>query len=115
VILSDFVVVSLAVFSITYLAVYFDGPFGVLWKIRRLCGVKRVPILNTIGQEVDIVEEARSGLAKFVKCHWCFTTWISLVVFSTYIILAGVDVVWFPFLWMAGVAISGLLHDYSTK
>jgi len=111
VILSDFMIVSLAVFSITYLVVYFDGPFEILWKIRHMCGVERVPVLDSVGQQVDIIEEPVSELAKFIKCHWCLTTWVSFVVSLAYVLLFGVELVLFPFLWLASISVSGLLHD----
>jgi len=111
VILSDFILVSLAVFGITYLVVYFDGPFEILWKIRRVCGVKRVPVLDSVGQQVDIIEEPTSELAKLIKCHWCLTVWVSFVVSLAYVLLFGAALVRFPFLWLASVSVSGLLHD----
>lgn len=110
-ILSDFVIVSLAIFGFTYLLRYFNGPFDALLKIRTLCGIAQVPILNTVGQQIGDAEDMPTKLAEFVGCYWCLTTWVSFVMFLVYVLVFGVDVVWLPFLWLAGVAVSGLLHD----
>lgn len=110
-ILSDFVIVSLAVFGFTYLVRYFDGPFDVLLKVRELCGIVWVPMLNTNGRQINEVEEMPTKLAKFVGCYWCLTTWVSLVAFLVYVLVFGMSIAWLPFLWMAGVTVSGLIHD----
>ena len=103
----NFAITSLAAFAITYLIVYFDGPFDVLWRFRKLCGVHRTPVLGTDGQRVGIIEEATDKLSKMILCHWCVTTWVSLVV--TTISIGRFDVLW----WFASLAVSGLLHDFN--
>lgn len=101
-----FAITSLAVFAITYLMVYFDGPLDMLWQFRKLCGVRRIPILGIDGQRVGIVEDAPGKLAKLASCHWCLTTWVSLAI--TTISIRRFDILW----WFACVAVSGLLHDF---
>lgn len=105
----NFAITSLAAFAITYLMVYFNGPFDVLWRFRKLCGVRRIPILGTDGKPVGIIEEATGKLSELVLCHWCMTTWVSLIV--TTISIRGFDVLW----WFACLAVSGLLHDFNGR
>lgn len=116
-ILSEFLVVSLAVFSITYLLRYFDGPFALLRRFREFVGIKYVPELDSDGNTVDTVEEIlqERPIARLVGCHWCMTTWVALIMFVSYIVVRGVSILWLPVLWFGGVAVSGLLHDYNTR
>jgi len=111
----DVLVLSLAVFAITYLLRYMEGPFDVFLRFRMACGIVYKPILDNDGLEVDIIEEVVTRqfpmIARLVYCYWCLTTWVSFIVFLVYTATSGV-IMWFPVLWLAGIAISGLLHKY---
>ena len=108
-----FVVFSLATFAITYLIRYFDGPFDMLVRFRDACGIVRVPVLDTDGCPVDIVEEFPTKLAEFVGCHWCITTWISLVTSITFVMYRDYQLALLVPFWFAFIAVSGLIHDWN--
>jgi len=108
-------IVSLAVFSITYFLRYMEGPFDIFLRFRKMCGIVYTPVLDSDGLEVDIIEEVVTRqfpmIARLVSCYWCLTAWVSFIVFLVYAVISSV-ILWFPVMWFAGITVSGLLCEY---
>ena len=112
--ISRFVILSLAIFAVTYLIRYFEGPFGILLKLRKLCGLEYAPVLGSDGEQVSIIEEPidyTNSLARFMGCHWCITTWVALVIMLLNVGFVP-DLMYY---WLASVAVSGVLHNLATE
>ena len=113
------IVLHLSVFGLTYLLRYFEGPFDVLLHFRKACGIQYLPVLDEDGNLVNIIEEPitrqHGWLARLVGCHWCLTTWVSIVAVVLYVWAAATDIMFVPFLIFSCTAVSGLLHDWNTS
>ena len=84
------VVVGLVSFVITFfLTENFDGPFNLLRKIR----------------------DWATSISPLFVCHWCLGTYISIICTVVYIIVLGLPVVYVPFVWLASLAIAGIVHE----
>lgn len=73
-----FVLISLAVWRISYMVVNEDGPWDCFarlraWSIR----------LDEFGNVVW----ARYGILKALACLWCFSIWIALSLFIVYLLM----------------------------
>lgn len=98
--IEQFTIASLAVFAIVRLIRYTDGPFDVFLHWRKLMGIQYTEVYEGDGLLVDIVEELPEGFtAKLASCHWCLSTWISLVVT---LILGFSWLQWFAMIGLAG-------------
>ena len=106
--LLDFSILAFASFTVTYLIMYTDGLGDIFKYIRRLFGIKQVPILDDDGNVVDYIYESNESLlAKLMECFWCFNTWVSLAVVILYIALPEI----FPvFVWLAMIGVAGTIN-----
>lgn len=78
--LSVLLIQGLAVFSITFIIRYTDGPFDAFKKLRDVVGIYDEPMYE--GEVyIGVVEvvEGDKFLAKLLSCYWCVSVWMSLV------------------------------------
>ena len=120
----DFPILCLAVFCITYLIRYLDGPFDLLLKFRKLMGVEYLGINeHTESGEVISTDEymeyipTNKPLAKLVGCFWCTTVWFSAVMSIMYSVVYSRDANVFSFvvLTFAIAAVSGITNTIVDK
>ena len=65
----DFLILSLAVYRISALFVYDDGPFDLFQRLRLKVGI----LYYDSG---EIIEESYKGWAKLFSCIWCMSVWL---------------------------------------
>lgn len=115
----DFPLLALALFAATYMIRYFDGPFGILKKLRKAAGVRSIAVHDSDIYSTDIVGYKESvddtWIAGFVSCHWCMTTWLCAFAFAAYAYAYGYSVLDFVVLTLAGIAVSGTLHNVVSR
>ena len=73
----DFVVLSLAVFRLSMLLIYDNGPFDVFQRLRI-----RVGILYYDNGDMD--EKEYKGWAGLLSCVWCASIWLGLLLALSY-------------------------------
>lgn len=110
------VYVGLSTFTIVFLLKYTDGPFDIFYRLRKLSGLV-VPIIGNSGDVVDYVEDEDPDtfFALLFKCFWCLSTWVAFFLAIAYILVTGMTMWIFPFLWLSSVGVSGILLELVTK
>ena len=88
------VVVGLVSFVITFfLTENFDGPFDLLRKIR----------------------DWATSISPLFVCHRCLGTYISIICTVVYIIVLGLPATYILFVWLASLAIAGIVQEIVMK
>ena len=82
----------IAVFGITYIMRYTDGPFDIFRKLRILLGFKYI---MDNGNELEIPDDTKF-LCKLYSCVPCLSTWIGMFVGALVSIVYNYNIVeWF--------------------
>lgn len=72
--ITSLIVLSLAVWRLSYLLVDEDGPGDILVKFRWLIGIR-----EKVTAEGSRVLETHGIIARLFLCVWCLSVWIALI------------------------------------
>lgn len=110
---SDFLILAICCFGLTYLLRYTYGPFNIFKKFRELCGMQYNLVYDAEYEvvmnydEVEVMEDDKF-ITKLISCFWCFTTWISIIMYVIYLM-------WNPILYFCIpfglIGLSGAIHN----
>jgi hypothetical protein len=100
--------VPFAVFGITFLVRYTDGPFDIFKMFRIGMGIKYKIGLSE--QEEEYVSDTFT--AKLVNCFWCLSTWIAMILCLLYVLWQSMSIIDWIILTFASVGIAGFMNSY---
>ena len=75
--ITDILIMSLAVYSVTYMLVYSDGPWGSIEKLRYTAGVRYDEYGN---------ERSDTVLGQILMCHVCTGFWVVIPIVILYVL-----------------------------
>jgi hypothetical protein len=75
--LTDFIIIALATWRVSNLITYEMGPYDVFDKFRAKIGIVYDEYGNPYGQ---------NELANLVKCLWCLSIWIGVILTIVYVL-----------------------------
>lgn len=106
---------AMAVFSVSWLLRYTNGPFHVFLRLRKRVGVEYLEQVDGVTGESVLVEHIPDDkmLAELFGCFWCVSTWVSLIM--AILIFPNILTQAFVVLWLGSVGISGFMHEIATK
>jgi len=111
--LADLLVIALAVWRLSYMFVWEDGPFDLIRTLREQVGVRIDPHTN-----LPIVPDHVTGVDKFFagifSCVYCLSVWTAIFFTGLYLVNSLFAVVLaVPFALSAcAIAINSLYDDY---
>lgn len=99
---------GLIVFTVTYFLTSLDGPWDVFKLLREKAGIQH-------DEDGNHIVVANKFFAKLLDCIWCTGTWVSAVASIATIIIIGASwYTWF-YVWLASIAIAGLVNRSVTN
>lgn len=109
----ELVYIGLSTFAFVFLLKYTDGPFDIFLKLRVKAGLYLPVYLEDTDEVIDYLEDIdpERFWALWFKCFWCMSTWVSFVFSAAYILVIGVTIWLFPFLWLSSLGVSGVLLE----
>ena len=75
--ITSLIILSLAVWRLSYLLVDEEGPGDILVKFRWLIGIREK--ITVDGDKVSRVIETHGIIARLFRCVWCLSIWIALI------------------------------------
>jgi hypothetical protein len=90
--LSEFLIISMAVWRLSHFLAREDGPFLIAYRLRLLLGVKYLPFTPE-ADPLDVVwakggwrvQSTPSHLAQGITCVWCNSYWIAIAAVLFYV------------------------------
>ena len=102
-------VLFLAVYGVTFLFYYTDGPWDFFFRFRSfLIGLDSIKL-----RKVHIVEEQQEDgfFQKLFSCFWCFSFWVALFIVGSYYLLYDYPIKSFPYVVAASIGVTGYLNE----
>lgn len=102
---------SMAVFGMTWVLRYTNGPWGIIRKLRMLAGVQYIEELDPYTGDISIVEVIPKDkhFAELFGCFWCMSVWVSLLLLM--VVFPHIRVQAFIIVWWGSIGINGFMHE----
>lgn len=106
------ILLPVAVFGLTYILRYTNGPFDVFLEWRKFMGLVYIAVTNDSGRISEYLESVPDKFAaKLVNCFWCLSTWVAMILAAIVVLLPGAFSLWLIAVF-ASVGLSGFIHDH---
>lgn len=113
-----------AVFGLSYLLAYTDGPWDLIYKFREFLISKDsvqpepLPVYDGEGEYVYISEEQIFEGGFFFKlfgCFWCTSFWIAILINGLHYLSKDDpgNILPYVIIFFASIGFSGLLHEFT--
>lgn len=83
--LLSLLLLSAAVWRISYMLVWEDGPYYIFNSVREFVGVRYDIDLNRKIDSNPMLPKWRNSLAELFNCVYCMSVWVSILVYIVYL------------------------------
>lgn len=93
ILLTDFVILTLATWRLASLLVYEDGPAAIFSRLRHAAGLRYVVRQGADGQP-EAARVASNWVAEGLTCAWCVGVWCAVLLVLGRMVTAAVGIGW---------------------